>query len=79
MDLGLVGVICLAIYTGRPFTLMSPVAFMQKPARWLQAISRARATYSAAPNFAYDLCVDKITLEQRAELDSAVGKCSYRL
>ena len=68
-DLGLVGMICLAIYSGRPFTLMSPVAFMQKPVRWLQAISRARATYSAAPNFAYDLCVDKTTPEQRAELD----------
>jgi 8-amino-7-oxononanoate synthase len=68
-DLGLVGFIFLGIYTGRPFTLMSPVAFMQKPARWLQAISHAQATYSGGPNFAYDLCVEKITPAQRAELD----------
>jgi len=40
---------------------MSPVAFLQKPLRWLQAISRAQATYSAGPNFAYELCVEKTT------------------
>jgi 8-amino-7-oxononanoate synthase len=68
-DLGLVGFIFLGVYTGRPFTLMSPVAFLQKPLRWLQAISRTKATYSAGPNFAYDLCVEKITPAQRAELD----------
>jgi len=48
---------------------MSPAAFLQRPIRWLQAISRTRATTSAAPNFAYDLCVRKITPEQKAELD----------
>ncbi len=68
-DLGLIGFIFLGVYTGRPATLMSPVAFMQKPLRWLQAISRTQATYSAGPNFAYELCIDKITPEQRAELD----------
>ncbi|MBN1995560.1 MAG: aminotransferase class I/II-fold pyridoxal phosphate-dependent enzyme [Anaerolineae bacterium] len=68
-DLGLIGFIFLGVYTGRPFTLMSPVAFLQKPLRWLQAISRTRATYSAGPNFAYDLCVEKITPAQRAALD----------
>jgi len=49
--------------------LMSPVAFLQKPLRWLQAISKYRATISGGPNFAYELCVRKTTPEQRASLD----------
>ncbi len=49
--------------------LMSPVAFLQRPLRWLQAISRYGATTSGGPNFAYDLCVRKISPEQRAALD----------
>ena len=48
---------------------MSPTAFLQRPARWLEAISRYRATTSGGPNFAYELCVNKITEEQRASLD----------
>jgi len=48
---------------------MSPMVFLQRPLRWLQAISRTHATCSGAPNFAYDLCVRKITPEQRATLD----------
>jgi acyl-CoA synthetase (AMP-forming)/AMP-acid ligase II len=48
---------------------MSPLAFLQRPFRWLQAISRAKATISVAPNFAYDLCVRKTTPELRATLD----------
>ena len=48
---------------------MSPVAFLQKPLRWLQAISRYRATTSGGPNFAYDLCVRKITAAQSATLN----------
>jgi acyl-CoA synthetase (AMP-forming)/AMP-acid ligase II len=54
---------------GVPCVLMPPVAFLQRPVRWLQAISRYRATISVAPNFAYDLCVRKITPAQRATLD----------
>jgi acyl-CoA synthetase (AMP-forming)/AMP-acid ligase II len=48
---------------------MPPVFFLQRPLRWLQAMTRYRATHSAAPNFAYDLCVRKTTAEQRAALD----------
>src|SRR5262249_40809899 len=50
-------------------TLFSPVAFLQRPVRWLEAISRTRATISGGPNFAYDLCARKLTDEQRAALD----------
>ena len=48
---------------------MSPVAFLQRPARWLEAISRYRATSSGGPNFAYELCVRAVPPEERAALD----------
>jgi acyl-CoA synthetase (AMP-forming)/AMP-acid ligase II len=68
-DMGLIGGILFPLYEGFPSTLMSPLAFLQRPFRWLQAISRAKATISVAPNFAYDLCVRKTTPELRATLD----------
>jgi acyl-CoA synthetase (AMP-forming)/AMP-acid ligase II len=68
-DMGLIGGILQPLYCGFPVTLMSPIVFLQRPFRWLQAISRFRATTSGGPNFAYDLCVRKITPEQRATLD----------
>ncbi|MFA6245162.1 MAG: fatty acyl-AMP ligase, partial [Candidatus Hydrogenedentales bacterium] len=52
-----------------PCYSMSPMAFLQRPYRWLRAISKYRATASVAPNFAYDLCVRKVTTEQRDALD----------
>ncbi|MFM7427055.1 MAG: AMP-binding protein, partial [Elainella sp.] len=68
-DMGLVGNVLQPLYLGQPCTLMSPVSFLQKPLRWLQAISDYRATSSGGPNFAYELCVRKITPEQRQGLD----------
>lgn len=68
-DMGLIGSILLPLYGARPTTLLAPETFLQRPYRWLQAIAHYRATYSAAPNFAYDLCVRKVTLEQRHTLD----------
>ena len=68
-DMGLIGGILQPMFIGCPNILMSPVAFLQRPLRWLSAISRYRATISGGPNFAYDLCVRKITPEQRATLD----------
>ncbi|HEY0733438.1 MAG TPA: HAD-IIIC family phosphatase [Herpetosiphonaceae bacterium] len=68
-DMGLIGGILQPLYSGFPVTLMSPVAFLQRPLRWLQAISRTRATTSGGPNFAYDLCARKIAPEQIANLD----------
>ncbi|HEY0607927.1 MAG TPA: condensation domain-containing protein, partial [Herpetosiphonaceae bacterium] len=68
-DMGLIGNVLQPLYLGARCVLMSPIAFLQSPIRWLQAISRYRATTSGAPNFAYDLCVRKITPEQRATLD----------
>lgn len=68
-DMGLIGNVLQPLYLGIPSILMSPVAFLQKPLRWLQAISRYKATTSGGPNFAYDLCVRKITPEERSRLD----------
>jgi len=68
-DMGLIGGILQPLYGGFPVVLMSPVAFLQNPLRWLQAISRYGATTSGGPNFAYDLCVRKSTPAQRACLD----------
>ena len=68
-DMGLIGGILVPLYGGKFNVLMSPVAFLQKPVRWLQAIAKYRATISGGPNFAYELCVRKTTPEQRAALD----------
>jgi acyl-CoA synthetase (AMP-forming)/AMP-acid ligase II len=68
-DMGLVYGALLPIYMGFRCYIMPAAAFIQRPYRWLQAISRYRATHSVAPNFAYDLCVRKVTETQRATLD----------
>jgi acyl-CoA synthetase (AMP-forming)/AMP-acid ligase II len=57
--------------------LMPAVMFMQKPFRWLEAISRFKATTSGGPNFAYDLCIRKITPEQRASLDLSSWEVAF--
>ncbi|WP_236734090.1 fatty acyl-AMP ligase [Mycolicibacter kumamotonensis] len=68
-DMGFVGGILGTLYGGRTTVLMSPSAFLMRPMRWLQALSRYRAVISAAPNFAYEACVKRSTEEQRAALD----------
>jgi acyl-CoA synthetase (AMP-forming)/AMP-acid ligase II len=68
-DMGLIGGILQPIYAGFPCTLMSPLSFLQRPIRWLQAISDYRATTSGGPDFTYDLSVRRITPEQRKTLD----------
>ena len=68
-DMGLIGGVLQTIYGGGTVVLMPPVAFLQKPIRWLQAISRYRAVTSGGPNFAYELCVQSARPEQIAALD----------
>lgn len=68
-DMGLVGGVLSPVFSGATSVLMAPAAFLQRPISWLAAISRFRGTVTGAPNFAYDLCVRKITDEQRATLD----------
>lgn len=75
-DMGLCGIL-QAFYSGCPVTLMSHLMFLQRPIRWLQAITRFHATTSGGPNFAYDLCVRKIKPEQREQLDLSSWEVAF--
>ncbi|MBS1518088.1 MAG: SDR family NAD(P)-dependent oxidoreductase [Bacteroidetes bacterium] len=68
-DMGLIYGILLPFYCGYPCYFMTPQAFVQKPFRWLSAISKYKGTHNAAPNFAFELCVNKISPEQKKSLD----------
>jgi amino acid adenylation domain-containing protein len=76
-DMGLVGNVLHPVFMGIPCVLMAPLAFLQRPIRWLQAISRYRATTSGGPNFAYDLCLRKISEADRAGLDLSCWKAAF--
>ncbi|RYD22777.1 MAG: amino acid adenylation domain-containing protein [Verrucomicrobiaceae bacterium] len=73
-DMGLVLKILYAFELGVPLTFFSPEHFIQKPLRWLQAISRYRADMSGGPNFAYELCLRTIRDEDLATLDLSCWK-----
>jgi len=68
-DMGLIGAWFVPLFTGIPLVVMSPLAFLSRPERWLRAIHRHRATISPAPNFAYELCVRKIPEKDLQGLD----------
>jgi acyl-CoA synthetase (AMP-forming)/AMP-acid ligase II/acyl carrier protein len=68
-DMGLIGAILHPVFNGVETILMAPAAFVQRPFRWLKAVSDYRATHSGGPNFAYELCVQKISDEQAAQLN----------
>lgn len=68
-DMGLIGTLLQPIYRGAPCYLLSAHHFLRRPARWLEAISRFRGVMCGAPNFAYDLLVQRVTEEERAHLD----------
>lgn len=68
-DFGQVSGVLLPVYVGIRAVLMAPATFVKNPIRWLSAVSTYRGTHSGAPNFAFDLCVDKTTPQQRAPLD----------
>ena len=76
-DMGLIGGILQPLYVGFPVLLMSPLSFMRQPLRWLQAISHHRATISGGPNFAYDLCVDKLRSADLNGLDLSTWEIAF--
>jgi 8-amino-7-oxononanoate synthase/acyl carrier protein len=76
-DMGLVGGVLMAMFLGRPAVLMSPMAFLQKPIRWLRGITKYGVSISGGPNFAYDLCTDKITDDQLAGLDLSSWEVAF--
>ncbi|TYQ27555.1 AMP-binding protein [Pseudanabaena sp. UWO311] len=78
-DMGLIDSIIQPIYTGFGGVLMSPGAFLQKPMRWLEAISHYRATHCGGPNQGYELCVRKISPEQinQTQIDLSCWQSAY--
>ena len=68
-DMGLIGAWLMPLYFGLPVVVMSPLAFLSRPARWLRAFHRYRGTLGAAPNFAYELAAAKISDEETRGLD----------
>ena len=76
-DMGLIGHVIQPVYLGICCVMMSPISFVQKPVRWLQAISKYKATTSGAPNFAYDLLCDRVKDEQIKQLDLSSWKVAF--
>jgi len=76
-DMGLIGMLLQPVYSGGEAILMSPLAFLRNPLRWLQAISDYGAEVSAGPNFAYELCTRRITPEQKEKLDLGSWRIAF--
>jgi acyl-CoA synthetase (AMP-forming)/AMP-acid ligase II len=77
-DMGLIGNILGSLCVhATPATILAPIAFLQHPYRWLSTISKTRADTSGAPNFAYDLCVRRITAQQRDTLDLSCWRVAF--
>jgi acyl-CoA synthetase (AMP-forming)/AMP-acid ligase II len=76
-DMGLIGNVLQPLWSGGRCVLMSPGAFLQKPLRWLAAISRYGGTTSGGPNFAYELCARKLGEEEKAGLDLSRWEVAY--
>ena len=76
-DMGLIGGVLVPLLGAFPVVLMSPVSALQRPIRWLQAIGKYRATISGGPNFAYELCLDKVTAEQCEGLDLSSWRVAF--
>ncbi len=68
-DMGLIGAWLALLHFGTPLVVMSPLAFLTRPERWLQAFHKHRGTIAAAPNFAYELCVRKIADKEISGID----------
>jgi acyl-CoA synthetase (AMP-forming)/AMP-acid ligase II/alkylation response protein AidB-like acyl-CoA dehydrogenase/acyl carrier protein len=68
-DLGLIGLVLTAFYTGGTCNVMSPIDFLKKPVRWLRLLSKTKAHVSGGPNFGFDLCLRKVTPEEVSGLD----------
>ncbi|MEU1402902.1 amino acid adenylation domain-containing protein [Streptomyces sp. NPDC005728] len=76
-DMGLIGGLLQPLFTGARAVILDPLSFLQRPASWLEEISRERAQISGGPNFAYDLCVRKVTDEEKARLDLSSWRLAF--
>lgn len=76
-DMGLIGGLLQPIHSGIPVVLMSPQFFLERPVRWLQAISQHRGTLSGGPDFAFRLCVERVRDSHLAGLDLSSWAVAY--
>jgi acyl-CoA synthetase (AMP-forming)/AMP-acid ligase II len=76
-DMGLIQGVLQPAFSGFPAWLMSPAAFLQRPARWLRAISAVGATISGGPNFAYELCVRRVSEQEREGLNLSRWRLAF--
>jgi 1-acyl-sn-glycerol-3-phosphate acyltransferase len=76
-DMGLIGACLGTLYHAIPLVLMSPLAFIARPQRWFAAITRHRGTLSAAPNFAYDICLNKLDDAALAGIDLGSWRMAF--
>ncbi len=76
-DMGLIGGILTPIYVGGPSVLISPLAVVKRPMRWLEGISRYRATTSGGPNFAYELCTRRFEEKSGEGLDLSCWRVAF--
>lgn len=76
-DMGLIGAWMGSLYYGMHLVLMSPLSFLARPSRWLRAISAHRATISAAPNFAYEICASRVDERELEGLDLSCWKWAF--
>lgn len=76
-DMGLIGTVLQPLFVGCPSILMSPVSFLSRPIRWLQAISEFRGTSSGGPNFAFEHCLNLIDEPDCLELDLSCWRVAF--
>ncbi|MET9551266.1 amino acid adenylation domain-containing protein [Streptomyces sp. NPDC006645] len=76
-DMGLIGALLQPLCTGARSVILDPLTFLRRPAVWLETISEERAGISGGPNFAYELCLRKVTDEERARLDLSCWKLAF--
>jgi acyl-CoA synthetase (AMP-forming)/AMP-acid ligase II/acyl carrier protein len=76
-DMGLIGGALAPLYIGMRTVLMSPQTFVRRPLRWLQAIQRFGASVSGAPNFAFELCADRVSPSQAQSLNLSSLKLMF--
>jgi acyl-CoA synthetase (AMP-forming)/AMP-acid ligase II len=76
-DMGLIGAILGSFCAGVPVSFMAPASFLRRPERWLREVSSRRCTISGAPNFAYELCLEKVSDDELATLDLASWSLAY--
>ena len=76
-DMGLIANVLQSLYLGSLCVLLAPLTFMQRPLSWLRAIHRYRAEVAGAPNFAFDLCVQRFRADQMRDVDLSCWKVAF--